>query len=300
MITLAKKPAPKPLLLIILDGFGVSLERTGNPVMEASTPMLDELWANFPAATLQASGIGVGLPWGKAGNSEVGHMTIGAGKIIYSHLPRIENAIHDGTFDDTPAFKKAIAHARKNNSRLHIAGLTGNGTVHSYRNHLHALLALAEKSGIEHIFVHAFTDGKDSPPISGAHYLLDLEVQMKDKWPHSQIATVVGRACALDRDENWNQTKIAYELMTKGKGERADSASSWARDSYKKGVTDAFLAPAVIAPEGTIQAGDTLFFFDFREDSMRQIVSAFALDSFDKFPRGKIDNLFIVTMTQYK
>ena len=152
MITLTKKPAPKPLLLIILDGFGVSLERTGNPVMEAKTSMLDEIWANFPAATLQASGIGVGLPWGKAGNSEVGHLTIGAGKIIYHHLPRIINAIHDGSFEKNPAFLAAVEHTKKNNSRIHILGLCSNGSVHSYREHLFALLDMFEKKGAEKVF----------------------------------------------------------------------------------------------------------------------------------------------------
>jgi 2,3-bisphosphoglycerate-independent phosphoglycerate mutase len=293
----------KPRLLVILDGFGVSVEKAGNPVMEARTPALDTLWKNFPAATLQASGIGVGLPWGKAGNSEVGHLTIGAGKIIYNHLPRIENAVHDGSFEKNEAFLAALAHVKKNNSRFHIAGLCGNGSVHSYRNHLYALIQFAEKSGIQEIFIHAFTDGKDSPPYSGALFLKELEEKIAAEWPHTKIGTVVGRAYAMDRDENWNQTEITYRLMTAGEGKHVPSASEYLASSYKEGVTDTFIEPAIVGDEnasGIIKEGDALIFFDFREDSVRQIVSAFASEELKTFERKKIQNLLVVTMTEYK
>ena len=305
MMERKKDARHKPLLFIILDGFGVSSEKAGNPVMEARTPTIDYLWENFPAATLQASGIGVGLPWGKAGNSEVGHLTIGAGKIIYHHLPRIENAIHDGSFNKTPAFEAALRHAKAHGSRIHIAGLSGPGSVHSYRDHLYALISLAEKSGVREIYVHAFTDGKDSPPNSGARFLEDLEKRIALEWPHAHIATVIGRAYAMDRDENWSATERAYALMTAGKGERKARASAYIKASYENGITDTFIEPAVIgegdgAQKGIIRDGDAVIFFDFREDSLRQIVSSFVLDGFDKFERKKLDGLFAVTMTEYK
>jgi len=305
MITITKKPAPKPLLLIILDGFGVSLERTGNPVMEAKTPTLDKLWANFPAATLQASGIGVGLPWGKAGNSEVGHLAIGAGKIIYHHLPRIINAIHDGSFEKNPAFLGAIEHVKKNNSRIHILGLCSNGSVHSYREHLFALLDMFEKKGVEKIFVHAFTDGRDSPPQSGAQFLETLERRMAEEWPHARIASVTGRIFPMDRDENWDKIETAYRLLTEGRGEPIDVASEYVKRMYATIANDEYIPPAVVVdkrekPVGVIEKGDAVVFFDFREDSVREIVTAVAEDEFDKFARSKIPDLFIATMTEYK
>lgn len=305
MTTLAKKPAPKPLLLIILDGFGVSLERTGNPVMEASTPTIDELWANFPAATLQASGIGVGLPWGKAGNSEVGHLTIGAGKIIYHHLPRIINAIHDGSFEKNSAFLGALEHAKKNNSRIHILGLCSNGSVHSYREHLFALLDMFEKKGAQKIYVHAFTDGRDSPPQSGAQFLEILEKRTAEKWPHAQIASVIGRVFPMDRDENWDKVETSYRLMTEGRGEPIQRASEYVKRMYSTIANDEYIPPAIVVDEnkkpiGVIEKGDAIVFFDFREDSVREIVTAVAEDEFDKFARAKIPDLFITTMTEYK
>ena len=273
--------------------------------MEASTPMLDELWANFPAATLQASGIGVGLPWGKAGNSEVGHLTIGAGKIIYHHLPRIINAIHDGSFEKNPAFLNAVEHAKKNNSRIHILGLCSNGSVHSYREHLFALLEMFEKKGAEKVFVHAFTDGRDSPPQSGAQFLETLERRMAEEWPHAQIASVTGRIFPMDRDENWDKIETAYRLLTEGRGEPVGIASEYVKRMYSTIANDEFIPPAVIVdenkkPVGVIEKGDVVIFFDFREDSVREIATAFAADTFDKFARPKLKNLFVATMTEYK
>lgn len=304
MITIERKKKYRPLVLLILDGFGVSLEKAGNPVMEASTPALDSLWKEFPAATLQASGIGVGLPWGKAGNSEVGHLTIGAGKIIYHHLPRIENAIHDGTFSKNEALVKALEHAKKNKSRFHIAGLCGSGSVHSYRDHLYALIAFAEKGGVEDIVIHAFTDGKDSPPSSGAAFLKDLESRILREWPHARIGTVAGRAYAMDRDENWDATRRVYELMTQGSGAKAEKASDYVAASYTNDLTDTFIEPALVLPENTspgiVKDGDALVFFDYREDSVRQIVSPFAVYDFDKFETTRYSNLLVVTMTEYK
>lgn len=295
----------KPLLLIILDGFGISLEKKGNPMAEAKTPNLDEIERNFPFTTLQASGVAVGLPWGEAGNSEVGHLTIGSGCVIYHHLPRIIYSIYDGSFFQNKAFLQASKHTHTNNSSLHIAGLVSSGSVHSYIDHLYALLDFTKKEGIEKVFIHVFTDGKDSPAKEGAKLLEMLEERMKRQWPHAHAASVIGRFYALDRDEKWERTRACYELLTQGKGEKIISIPAYLRDSYAKEISDEFIAPAVIIDEkgfplGIIKENDALIFSDFREDSMRQITRAFTDDQFDLFPREKVPNLLVVTMTEYE
>lgn len=291
---------PKPLLLIILDGFGVSLEKEGNPVYEAQKPTLEEIERNFPFTTLQASGVAVGLPWGEAGNSEVGHLTIGAGRVIYHHLPRIINSIHDGSFFKNEAFLKAVEHIRENKSRLHIAGLVSSGSVHSYVDHLYALLDFAKKENVPEVYLHVFTDGKDAPPQEGAKFLEKLEERIKKEWPRVKIASVVGRFYAMDRDEKWERIQKAYELFTAGQGEKVKSVPEYLDASYKRDLTDEFIEPTVIDEQGVVKENDALIFFNFREDSMREITRAFTEESFDYFPRKKVENLLIVTMTEYE
>lgn len=307
---------PKPLLLIILDGFGVSLEKEGNPVAEARTPALDEIERNFPFTTLQASGVAVGLPWGEAGNSEVGHLTMGSGRVIYHHLPRIINSIYDGTFFSNAAFLKAVEHVRQNKSVLHLAGLVSSGSVHSYIDHLYALLEFTKREKIERVFLHIFTDGKDAPPKEGGKFLKILEDRISQEWPQVHFTSVIGRFYSMDRDEKWDRVRACYELLTEGTGNKIPSIPEYLSESYGREVTDEFIEPAIIklpttnyskepssravGQLSTIQENDALIFFNFREDSMREITHAFADDTFDKFPRKKIPNLFLATMTEYE
>src|SRR3989344_2174393 len=297
----------RPVILIVLDGFGISEETRGNPVYEAEKPTLDFLEKNFPFTTIQASSLAVGLPFGEAGNSEVGHLTIGAGRPIFHHLPRIINSIHDGSFFQNPAFLKAIDHVREHNSRLHIAGLVSSGSVHSYIDHLYALLDLTREQQLPEVFIHVFTDGKDAPPKEGAKFFAMLEERTRKVWPHARIVSVIGRHFALDRDEKWDRTRIAYELLTEGKGEIVSSIPEYLNKSYDQGITDEFIEPAFVSQSETtagkpalIHEEDALIFSDFREDSMRQLAHAFADAAFDRFPREKIKNLLVVTMTEYE
>lgn len=291
---------PKPLILVILDGFGISFEKSGNPVFEARTPTFHEIEANFPFTALQASGVAVGLPWGEAGNSEVGHLTMGSGRVIYHHLPRIIYSIYDGSFFKNEALLKAIEHTRTNQSRLHIAGLVSSGSVHSYIEHLYALCELTKRENISEVYLHIFTDGKDAPPQEAGKFFTMIEERMKKEWPHVKFASVIGRFFALDRDEKWDRIRAAYELLVHGAGEPIDSVPRYLADSYAAGTTDEFIKPAVVRGTPRIQKNDALIFSDFREDSMREIARAFVDETFDAFPREKIEHLFAVTMTEYQ
>lgn len=296
---------PKPLLLIILDALGVTSEKEGNPVVSARTPVLDEIERNFPFVALQASGIAVGLPPREAGNSEVGHLTIGCGRTIHHHLPRIISSIHDGSFFKNEILLAAFAHVKTHGSRLHIAGLVSSGSVHSYVNHLHALLDLAKKEDVSEVYIHAFTDGKDAPPREGALFIKELERRCTDEWPNTRIASVIGRFYAMDRDMKWDRIQAAYELMTQGKGNAIASIPAYLEQWYQKNISDEFIEPAVAAntsgaPLAVITANDALIFFNFREDSMREITHAFVDDEFNHFPRAKVENLALVTMTDYE
>lgn len=295
---------PKPLILIILDGFGISLEKEGNPVAVAQTPALNEIERNFPFVTLQASGVAVGLPWGEAGNSEVGHLTIGSGRAIYHHLPRIINAVYDGSFFKNEALLKAVEQVRKNNSSLHIAGLISSGSVHSYIDHLYALTEFTKRENLQKVYLHVFTDGKDAPPNEGLKFLTQLQERLEKTAPHVKFASIAGRFYALDRDEQWDRTQKVYELLTDGKGEKIVSIQEYLQRSYTEGITDEFIKPALIEPLSSkpdlVGDSDALIFSDFREDSMRQLAHAFADESFDHFPRKNIQNLLVVTMTEYQ
>lgn len=295
----------KKVILAILDGWGVAGPSQGNAMYKANTPAMDTLEKNYFAVPLQASGIGVGLPWGQEGNSEVGHMNLGAGRIVYQYLPRIVEAIRDGSFLKNKAFLGAVNHAKRNNSTLHIMGLLSTGTVHSYVDHLYALLDLAKANGVSRVIIHIFTDGKDGGPNEGANFAQHLEDRM-EKLGIGKIGTVVGRAYAMDRNSHWEFTQKAYELLTQGKGVKIESAYEYIKESYASGKTDLEIEPAVVCegdnPRGLVEEGDALIFYNFREDSARQLTRAFVLpdNSFDYFPRKKIGNLYFVGMTQYQ
>lgn len=295
----------KPLLLVILDGFGISLETGGNPVAEAKKPNLDMLVRNFPLTAIQASGTAVGLPWGEAGNSEVGHLTMGSGRVFYHHLPRIINSISDGTFFKNEILLKAAEHVRRNKSKLHIAGLISSGSVHSYVDHLYALLEFTSRENISPVFLHPFTDGKDAPPREAADFLEKLEEKIKKDWPNVMVSSVAGRFYGLDRDGKWERTQTAYALLTKGEGEKINSIPEHIKKCYTENLSDEFIKPAVKTDSagnvlGLLERGDALIFSDFREDSMRQIARSFADEPFSGFTRSPLPDLFVATLTEYQ
>ncbi len=301
-----QKKTYKPVVLVVMDGFGISQEERANAVALAKKPTLDSFDAYYPFTTLQASGIAVGLPWGETGNSEVGHLTMGAGRVIYHHLPRIINAIHDGSFYKNEAFLKAIEHVKAHNSKLHIIGLVSSGSVHSHVDHLYALLRLVETEGVSRSFLHIITDGKDAIQKEGGKFMGHLSERMTKESPSVSIASVIGRFYAMDRDLQWGRTKKAYELYTKGAGAAIqDSVGDYLRACYERDLTDEFIEPGFIPDKnskmpGAVEDGDAVIFTNFREDSMRQIVHAFASPNFDAFPRQILENLLIVTMTEYE
>ena len=293
------------LTLIIVDALGVSPLKDGNPFAAAKKPTFEALEREYPFTTLQASGVAVGLPWGEPGNSEVGHLTMGSGRVLQHHLPRIISSIHDGSFFSNERLQKALEHVSLNHSRLHIAGIVSSGSVHSYIDHLWALLELAAQHQIPHVFIHAFCDGKDAPPTEGASFFAKFKQRLEKESPNATVSTVAGRFFAMDRDEQWDRIRSSYELLTQGRGTAIDSVSEYLASSYERGITDEFIEPAIInfegdATAGRIREGDALIFMNFREDSMRELTHAFVDESFDAFPREKVKNLFIATMTDYE
>jgi 2,3-bisphosphoglycerate-independent phosphoglycerate mutase len=294
----------KPVYLIILDGWGENPNFEGNAVAQAKTPTVDKLTRNYPQTLLQASGISVGLPWGEVGNSEVGHLTLGAGRILYQSLPRITLSIQDGGFFTNTSFLAAIENTKKNKSTLHLMGLASNGGVHSSMEHLYALLELAKNNGVSEVCLHLFTDGRDAPPQAGKNIVQDIEERIKD-FPGARIATICGRYFAMDRNDNWNRTEKAYDLLTSGTGSRQKSAQSALETSYKNNVTDEFVEPVLVEDEkgniSSVGENDSIIFFNFREDRARQLTKAFTLPTFLKFERKKILlNIEFVTMTKYE
>lgn len=294
-----------PAVLIILDGWGIAAPSRGNAISLAQTPVFDSLVTTYPTMSIQAAGEAVGLPWGEVGNSEVGHLNIGAGKILYQDLPRITRAITDGSFYDNPAFLEAAQHARSNNSAFHIAGLVSNGGVHSFHEHLYALLELCAKQKIERVFIHAFLDGRDTPYNSGKNFIAKLQKET-ERFHCGRLATLSGRYFAMDRDHHWDRTEKTYRAMARGISDTQASDPQAALDaSYALGVYDEEFVPTVMMESGkpvaTIQPHDALVFFNFRNDRMRQITKAFALEAFSDFDRGALpEDLCIVTMTEYE
>jgi 2,3-bisphosphoglycerate-independent phosphoglycerate mutase len=300
----SKKKIPKPVVLIILDGWGVSQPYAGNAISQARTPVIDGLISKYPTMTIRASGEAVGLPWGESGNSEVGHLNLGLGRIVYQELPRINKCISDGNFNERPALVEAIAQAKQNGSALHLMGLCSNGAVHSSLDHLFALLTLAHAHGLKKVFVHAFLDGRDTQLDSGEGFIRSLEVFMS-KLGTGRIATLCGRFYAMDRNNNWDRTAKAYEAMVKGEGETAESASAAIKASYKKKVYDEEFLPTVIIEKGQpiarISEGDSLVFFNYRPDRARQLSRAFVMPEMDKFERGeKVKDLYFAAFTEYE
>ncbi|MDR1801417.1 MAG: 2,3-bisphosphoglycerate-independent phosphoglycerate mutase [Lachnospiraceae bacterium] len=292
----------KPTVLMILDGCGLSDNKKGNAVYEAKTPNLDRLKKEYPFVKGNASGLFVGLPDGQMGNSEVGHLNMGAGRIVYQDLTKITKAINDGDFFTNPALLKACENAKENNSSLHLMGLLSDGGVHSHNTHLYGLLELAKRQGIRKVYVHCFLDGRDTPPTSGADYAKELETKMRELGV-GEIATVMGRYYVMDRDNRWDRVERAYNALTKGIGEPGTFGSVAISDSYKTGVTDEFVLPTVIKknkkPVAVIEEGDSVIFFNFRPDRAREITRAFCCDDFGGFARGKRIKTTYVCFTDY-
>ena len=290
----------RQVILLILDGWGWFSGKVGNAIAQANTPTIDFIHKNYPMVLLQASGPAVGLPWGEIGNSEVGHLTIGTGRITLQYLTRINQAIDDGTFFENESLLKAAKHVKSKKSKLHIMGLATSGTVHSSLKHLYALLDFGGKQNIENIYIHLFTDGKDSKPRES----LDLLKQALDyvaKNKTGEIVCLIGRNFAMDRDENWNLTQKAYELLTKGEGNKTDDLLKSLKEYHGQGISDEFIPGTILnGSEGKlIEDNDAVIFFNFREDSVRQLTRAFADKEFSFFPVKSMPNLLFVTMTDY-
>lgn len=324
-------PVLKPVVLIIMDGWGITSETRGNAVARAKTTNIDRFWAAYPKTLLSASEEAVGLPKGEDGNSEAGHLNIGAGQVVFQELPKIDLLIADGSFFSIPAFLSAIDHVKKNKSQFHLMGLLGAGGVHSSMSHLFALLKLAKTHQLEQVYLHLFTDGRDSPPTSAPIYINQLQEAIK-KIGIGKIASIGGRYFGMDRDNRWERTQKAYEAMVSGKGEKFKSAAEGINASYQDNKTDEFIEPFLIAENGKVHLiddNDSVIFFNFRIDRPRQLTKAFVLPDFERLviekvafdpyaerygvkqyqPPGKtttfkrekiLQNLFFVTMTEYE
>ncbi len=297
---------PKPIVLISMDGVGVAAPGKGNAVTSAQTPNLDKYWPLYPHTYLEAAGINVGLPQGVDGNSEVGHMALGAGKVIFQDLPRIDNAIKNESFFLNPELKAAFEHAKKHKSKLHVLSVVGPGKVHGSIDHLYALIKMGvkEKLDPDKFFIHAITDGRDSPPNVAAEYI-DKVTSECIRLRMGRIATVVGRYFAMDRDRRWERTKLAYELYTQGKGHVIDDAVKAVNESYKHGKTDEFIEPTCIVLNSedkpvVIEDKDAFIFVNFRPDRAIQMTRALIDDQFSGFERKMIKDLFFVGMTDYE
>ncbi len=321
---------PEFVILVIMDGWGIAPDSPGNAITKAKTTNVNTFWYSYPHTELEASGQAVGLPRGEDGNTETGHLNLGAGRIVYQDLERINKAIAEGTFDKNEAFKKAVDHVKNNNSKLHLMGLVGAGGVHANNEHLYALIKLARDQGAPNLYLHLFTDGRDSPPTSATTYIQQIEEVIKADGI-GIIASVMGRYWAMDRDKRWDRTKKAYDALTKAAGNTATSAEEAISASYELGKNDEFIEPTIITDNGkpiaTITDNDAVIFFNFRVDRPRQLTKAFVFDPFthasvandfdaklynhkeipetsmstnEPFDRGKkIANLCFVTMTQY-
>jgi 2,3-bisphosphoglycerate-independent phosphoglycerate mutase len=292
----------KPLALIILDGWGYREKVEGNAVSQANTPFFDHLMNTCPHTLIYASEERVGLPEGQMGNSEVGHLNIGAGRVVYQELVRINRSIDQGEFFENPTIVNTMNKAGENGKALHLIGLLSDGGVHSMNTHLYALLEMARKIGLERVYVHPLLDGRDTPPESGAGYLEQLKEEL-ERIGEGEIATLGGRYYGMDRDNRWERTERAYRAMVFGEGADSEDPVGAVRSSYGNGVTDEFVEPVVIkkngSPVGLIGEGDSILFFNFRADRARQLTRALALPGFDKFKRGAYLHPEYACMTLY-
>lgn len=279
----------KPVVLMILDGYGLSDEVKGNAVKAADTPVMDRLMKEYPFVKGHASGLAVGLPEGQMGNSEVGHLNMGAGRIVYQDLTRITKSIEDGDFFKKPELLEAVENCKKNNSDMHIMGLLSNGGVHSDNSHLYAVLKLCKEQGLDRVYVHCFMDGRDTLPTSGEGFVKELCDVMKKET--GSIATIIGRYWAMDRDNRWERIKKAYDALVFGKGVKETDPVEAVKNSYAKDITDEFIEPAVIEKDGkptaTIKENDSVIFINFRPDRAREISRTFCCDDFTGFDRGE-------------
>ncbi|MDO4294887.1 MAG: 2,3-bisphosphoglycerate-independent phosphoglycerate mutase [bacterium] len=292
----------KPTVLMILDGYGLNPKTEGNAIAQAKKPVMDRLMKEYPFVKGNASGLAVGLPDGQMGNSEVGHLNMGAGRIVYQELTRITKAIQDGDFFEVPEFLQAAENCKKNDSALHLFGLVSDGGVHSHITHIYGLLELAKRQGLKKVYVHCFLDGRDTPPSSGKGYVEELEAKMQELGV-GEVASVMGRYYAMDRDSRWNRVELAYKAMTKGEGLTATSAPAGIQASYDDGKTDEFVLPTVVTKDGkpvaVISDNDSVIFFNFRPDRAREITHAFCDNEFTGFEREKRLNLTYVCFTEY-
>ena len=292
----------KPTVLMILDGYGLNEKQEANAVYEAKTPVMDKLMAECPFVKGYASGLSVGLPDGQMGNSEVGHLNMGAGRIVYQELTRITKEIEDGDFFKNEALLKAMKNAKENNSAIHFMGLLSDGGVHSHNTHLYGLLEMAKREGLEKVYVHCFLDGRDTPPASGKSYIEELEAKMKEIGV-GEIGVISGRYYAMDRDNRWDRVELAYNALTKGEGVKGTDAAAAVQASYDDGKTDEFVLPTVMEKEGrpvaVVSDNDSVVFFNFRPDRAREITRAFCDDAFQGFEREKRLDTTFVCFTDY-
>ncbi len=293
----------KMTALIIMDGFGIRACKEGNAILAAGTPNLDALRAKYPNTVIGASGMDVGLPDGQMGNSEVGHLNIGAGRIVYQELTRITKSIQDGDFFSVPAFLSAVDFAKKHGGKLHLMGLLSDGGVHSHITHLFALIDFAKRQGLENVYVHCLMDGRDTPPTSGVQYIKQLKDYM-DKIGFGAIATISGRYYAMDRDKRWDRVQKAYQAISLGQGVEESCPVKAMENSYAKEVTDEFIVPVVLQKDGkpvaTVEDGDGFIFFNFRPDRTRELTRAFIEKDFAEFDRGcAYKDIYFVGMTRY-
>ena len=292
----------KPTVLMILDGYGLSDKTEGNAVALAKTPVMDALEKEYPFVKGYASGLAVGLPEGQMGNSEVGHLNMGAGRIVYQELTRITKEIQDGDFFKNEELLAAVENCKAHDSALHLYGLLSDGGVHSHNTHLYAMLQMAKDHGLKKVYVHCFLDGRDTPPASGKDYIEQLLDKMKEIGV-GEVASVMGRYYVMDRDNRWDRVEKAYRAMTAGEGETAVCPLCAVSASYDKEVTDEFVVPTVIVKDGkpvaTVQDNDSIIFYNFRPDRAREITRAFCADEFDGFPREKRINVKYVCFTEY-
>ncbi|MBD3208639.1 MAG: 2,3-bisphosphoglycerate-independent phosphoglycerate mutase [Candidatus Nealsonbacteria bacterium] len=286
-----------PLILIILDGWGIREEKEGNAILLADTPNFDRLHKNFSSTQLKTHGTNVGLMEGMMGGSEVGHLDIGAGRVVVQNVARINQMIKEGSFLKDPTLLAAVKNVKENNSALHLMGLLSDAGVHSIDKHLYALLELASEKKIEKVFVHAFTDGRDTPIRSAEKYIKRLQEKIK-KHKTGKIATIIGRYYAMDRDKRWQRTKRAYRALIQGKGKKAEDALSGLKVAYKDGESDEFIKPIIVDGFSGIKDGDSVIFFNYRADRARQLTKALVEPGFDHFEREKKE-IFFVGMTRY-
>ena len=296
----------KQYVLMVLDGVGINEDEKGNAFKAAKKPNLDKLFAKYPNATLKTSGLSVGLPEGQMGNSEVGHMSIGAGRVIYQDLTLISEKIRTGEFFKNKVLLDAVNHVKEKNSKLHIFGLLSDGGVHSHIEHFYALLELAKREGISKVYIHAFMDGRDTPPTSGVEYMRALENKCKEL-EVGKVASICGRYYVMDRDKRWDRVELAYNALTTGEGKHFKSAERALENSYECQEFDEFVKPVVIVddedkPLALVESGDAVMFANFRPDRAREISHAFKDTNFTGFTRktGKLSNLMYVGMTEYE